>query len=293
MRCVNALLRAAVLVILLPAVAAAQAFVRLQPVFTSDTISSNGDSVILVASGIGGFGAVKVQTLDSYTGTWEVQCSADGTNYDADAELKLVAADGSSVVTSVANTVGIWDVQNAAGCRAIKVISTAGFAATDTVVVISATQSGSGGGSGSASVSTEVTNTGTFAVQNQPFAVASGGCTVGTTTSIIGGASVNETAIKASAGQIYSISGFSLDSVPVYIKLYNDTTVNIDETDTPVYRLGVPANSTAALGAAFVYDLSTGMEFTTAITIRVTKGIADNDTTVLEANEVLVNVCWQ
>jgi hypothetical protein len=48
----------------------------------------------------------------------------------------------------VDSEVGIWDVQNAAGCQAIKVISTSGFAASDTAVVIMATQSGGGGGGG-------------------------------------------------------------------------------------------------------------------------------------------------
>jgi hypothetical protein len=124
-------------------------------------------------------------------------------------------------------------------------------------------------------------------------AAANGGCTIGTTQSFIGGASVNETAIKASAGQIYSISAFSLDATPVYIKLYNDTTANIDETDTPVYRLMVPANSTASLGSGFVFDFGVGLEFGTAITLRTTTGIADNDTGALTANEVLVNVCYQ
>lgn len=128
--------------------AAAQTFVRLQPVFTSDTISANADLVELRSESVGGFGSVKIQTLDSYTGTWEVQCSVNGTTYDAAAELKMSAADSTSTVTSVSDEIGIWDVSNAGGCRAIRVIATAGFAATDTVVVISATQAGGGGGGG-------------------------------------------------------------------------------------------------------------------------------------------------
>jgi hypothetical protein len=58
-----------------------QGFVRLQPTQTHDTLSSNGDSVTLSAANVGGFGSVKIQTLDSYSGTWEVQCSLDGITF--------------------------------------------------------------------------------------------------------------------------------------------------------------------------------------------------------------------
>jgi hypothetical protein len=79
----------------------------------------------------------------------------------------MSAANSSTVVTSVTDSVGIWDVANAAGCRAIKVIATSGFAASDTAVVISATQSGGsgGGGGGAGGGGGEVTNAGTFATQ--------------------------------------------------------------------------------------------------------------------------------
>lgn len=136
----------------------AQTFVRLSASAISDTISSNGDSVTLTNAELGGFGSVKVQAVDSYSGTWEVQCATNGTvvdkdeitngNFDTGSELKLTASDGTSPVTSVTDTVAIYDVQNAGGCRAIKVIATAGFAASDTVIVISATQAGGGGGGG-------------------------------------------------------------------------------------------------------------------------------------------------
>lgn len=121
-------------------------------------------------------------------------------------------------------------------------------------------------------------------------ATTTGGCTWSST---ISGASVNEVAVKATAGQIYAIAVFSLDATPVYWKFYNDTAANIDESDTPVLRLMVPANSTASLGAGVVHTFPTGIEFSTAITFRATTGIADNDTGALSANEVLLNVCYE
>jgi hypothetical protein len=127
----------------------AQDFVRLQSDRTSDTIDSSGDSVTLTNAKVGGFGSVKVQTLDSYSGTWEVQCSPNGTDWDTASELKLTPTDSITVAYSVTDDVAIWDVGNAAGCGAIRVIATSGFAASDTEVVITATQSGGGSGGGS------------------------------------------------------------------------------------------------------------------------------------------------
>jgi hypothetical protein len=130
--------------------AAAQQFVRLQSTATQGTISANGGYVELTTANVGGFGSVKVQTLDSYSGTWEVQCSlkANPITYDTAAELTLKPTDSTTTATSVTDAVGIWEVTNASGCNAIRVIATAGFAASDTVVIITATQSGGGSGGG-------------------------------------------------------------------------------------------------------------------------------------------------
>lgn len=133
--------------VLLPVFASAQTYVRLHPQFTSDLINSAADSITVTNAGVGGFGIVKIQTLDTYSGTWEVQCSVNGTTFDTATELKLVPVDGTATVTSVTDTVGIWDVINATGCKAIKVAATAGFAASDVTVAISSTQVGGSAGS--------------------------------------------------------------------------------------------------------------------------------------------------
>jgi hypothetical protein len=52
------------------------------------------------------------------------------------------------VAYSVTDTVAIGDVGNAFACQKIRVIATAGFAASDVGVAITATQSGGGGGGG-------------------------------------------------------------------------------------------------------------------------------------------------
>jgi hypothetical protein len=120
-----------------------------ETVNVSDTLSANGDSFVV---NVRGMASLRLQTKDSYSGTWEVQCSADGgTTYDTDDELNL-SLEGASdaAVQAVTDAVGIWTA-NVAGCTHIKVLATAGFAASDTVVVASAIISGgsSGGGGGS------------------------------------------------------------------------------------------------------------------------------------------------
>ena len=160
-------------------------YVALQASRASGTIAANGEAITLLAmpsdgvtSNISGFGVVKIQTLDTYSGTWEVQCSVDRITYDADSELLLVKADSSTAVTSVTDTVGIWTVQNAGGCQGIRVIATAGFAATDVAVAIEATQVGGGGGGGGAASSVTVSqggNDATVSVGGE-LAVTCAGC---------------------------------------------------------------------------------------------------------------------
>lgn len=148
------------LIAILSAVPAWAQSVNLNTVSKSGTISDNGGSVELTTAAVGGlgggFGSVKVQTLDSYTGTWEVQCSVDGITYDTDSELKLTPTDSTTVAYSVSDTIGIWDVGNASACQSIRVIATAGFAASNVTVAIAATQSGGASGGGGASGSTDV-----------------------------------------------------------------------------------------------------------------------------------------
>jgi hypothetical protein len=124
------------------------------------------------------------------------------------------------------------------------------------------------------------------ALWSAPSAATNGGCSPH---SIISANTVNETAMKASAGQIYSLVVTNIGANEVFFKLYNDTTANIDETDTPVLRYTVPGN---AAGAGFVVPIPVGIAFSTAITYRITGAIADNDTTAIAANEVLVSACY-
>jgi hypothetical protein len=120
-------------------------------------------------------------------------------------------------------------------------------------------------------------------------AVTTGGCTP---TSSISTAAVLETEIKATAGQLYQLVITNLDATPVFARLYNDTAANTDQTDTPVQRFIVPTQGNGN-GAGFVLPIVVGQTYSTAITLRVTTGAADNDTGALSANEVFVSYCYK
>jgi hypothetical protein len=131
-------------------VSAQAPFVQMVSKGGQDTLSSNGDEMIIELAGMA---SARIQTLDSYSGTWEVQCSTDlGVTYDTDDELNLVLDGQSATAQAVTDTVGIW-AANVAGCTHIKIIATAGFAATDTVVRVTAVSSGGGAGGGGAGTS--------------------------------------------------------------------------------------------------------------------------------------------
>jgi hypothetical protein len=132
--------------LLLAASAAAQPTTGLRTATVRDTLDSNGDAVTL--TGTGGLAGLAIQTLDSYSGTWELQCSTDaGTTYDTDDEVLMTLVGGTSQVAAVTDTVGIWQA-NISGCNAVRVVATAGFAASDTVVQMQAITPGGGSGGG-------------------------------------------------------------------------------------------------------------------------------------------------
>lgn len=149
-----------------------------------------------------------------------------------------------------------------------------------------------------------VTNAGTFAVQaaqsgtwtvqigNTPNSTpiltserpaTSGGLSV---SSFLSTAAVQATAVKNSAGQIYSLSFFNKGAAAVYLRLYNMTTTP-GTGDTVIWRAIIPGNTA---GAGLVKHFPNGLAFSTGIGFRCTGAIADNDATNLVANEVTGNI---
>lgn len=99
-----------------------------------------------------------------------------------------------------------------------------------------------------------------------------------------------EEEVKATAGQVFSISAFNTTAAPLYLKFYNATAANVTVgTTTPVLTFVVPGNADSD-GAGFVWNNVMGFAFGTAITVACTTGVADADTGAPGVNACIVNI---
>jgi len=99
-----------------------------------------------------------------------------------------------------------------------------------------------------------------------------------------------EEEVKATAGQVFSISAFNHTAAPLYLKFYNLTAASTTVgTSTPVLTFTVPGNADSD-GAGFVWNNEIGFAFGTAISVACTGAIADNDTTAPAANACSVMI---
>jgi hypothetical protein len=100
----------------------------------------------------------------------------------------------------------------------------------------------------------------------------------------------SEEEVKATAGQVFSISAFNLTTAPLYLKFYNLTAANTTVgSSTPVLTFVVPGNADSD-GAGFVWNNEIGFAFSTAISVAATTGVADADTGAPAANACVINI---
>lgn len=90
--------------------------------------------------------------------------------------------------------------------------------------------------------------------------------------------------VKASSGNIFSIVAQNLSASDVYLKIYN--VASPSSSDSPVFSFAVRALSTLHL------DYTKPPKFSTAIGIRASGELADNDTTALGTNDLIVNMIY-
>lgn len=99
-----------------------------------------------------------------------------------------------------------------------------------------------------------------------------------------------EEEVKATAGQLFTITAFNRTAAPLYLKFYNATAANVTVgTTTPVMTFVVPANADSD-GAGFIHATDIGYAFGTAITVACTTAVADNDTGAPGANDCVINL---
>lgn len=97
-----------------------------------------------------------------------------------------------------------------------------------------------------------------------------------------GAANQDAATVKGSPGQIRSWQIYNTTTTARWVKLYNKT--GPTSADTPIKRLFVPPNG--GNNATF----RRGLQFSAALSHRVTTGVADNDTGACASNDVVVNI---
>lgn len=91
---------------------------------------------------------------------------------------------------------------------------------------------------------------------------------------------------KASAGVVTQISCFNILATPVYLKLFDASSVTLGTT-AATYQFMCPGNTA---GAGFVIAFPWALTFATQIKYAVTGGIAVADNTSITAASVIVNI---
>jgi len=101
--------------------------------------------------------------------------------------------------------------------------------------------------------------------------------------------STNETNIKDTSGNLYSITAIGLTSSVTYLKLYNLDVVPDFGTDIPVMTIPVPANTQ---GAGVTIPFLYGINFSVGISFAITGLPADDDATPVDADSVIINLTY-
>jgi hypothetical protein len=103
---------------------------------------------------------------------------------------------------------------------------------------------------------------------------------------LLAGASTNATSVKASAGQVFGWYLANAAAYTVFFKLYNKASAPTVGTDTPFMTIPVPAGSAANV------EFMRGLAMGTGVAFATTKLVADADTTVLVANDLVINLLY-
>lgn len=96
----------------------------------------------------------------------------------------------------------------------------------------------------------------------------------------------NLVSVKGTAATIVSCLAQNPSATAFYLKIYNKSTAPVIATDTPVYRLFVPANGQAEL------PLGTGSRLSTGLGIALSRDQADTGATAVAAGDGVINITY-
>ena len=241
------------------------------------SVDDNGSTISIDDGG----GAITVDGTVAVTGTfWQATQPVSGT-------VTANAGSGTFTVSGAVTNTVLSVVGNGAGATAQRVTL-----ADDSTGIISLTTSTASIGRLAANSGVDIGDVDILSIAAGTNLVGdvglqprtSGGLTMHKTTSA---ASTNATAVKGSAGQVYSVQCFNVNAAVRYLKLYNKATAPTVGTDTPVKTLAIPGNTA---GAGFVIGWPQGLAFGTGIGFALTTEATDAGTTGVALNEITVNL---
>ena len=102
-----------------------------------------------------------------------------------------------------------------------------------------------------------------------------------TVAKVAAAASTNATSVKASAGRLMGFTMSNTTAAFKYLRLYNLAVAPTVGTSVPSYVVPLPPNST------IISNRDGGVAFATGIAYAITGAVADLDTTVTAANDVI------
>jgi hypothetical protein len=105
----------------------------------------------------------------------------------------------------------------------------------------------------------------------------------------VSAANNNATILKASPGKVYKVHVFSVRTSPLYVKLYNKTTLPAPTGDGALIIATIACQ--AGTWRDYVFD-DGGADFAAGIGYAVVTGIADNDNNPVAASDCSVEIEW-
>ena len=111
--------------------------------------------------------------------------------------------------------------------------------------------------------------------------------TTTTAATLSSAATTNATSIKASAGNLYSVTASNVGAAAAFLKIFNLATAPTVGTSVPFLTIPI-----AASGVANINFGAQGMRMSAGISLSITMLVSDADTTAIAAGQVKVAVAY-
>jgi hypothetical protein len=108
---------------------------------------------------------------------------------------------------------------------------------------------------------------------------------------LVSTASTNINVVKASPGNLYSITVFGLTANVRYLKMYNKATSPVIASDSGLIRFLMPIPTSASAAGATI-NFTRPVNFSNGISIAITGAIGATDATAIAANDCVVIIAY-